>query len=298
MCAFNTVAILANPLAGQGNGRVTARHLEEGLETAGIGATTLFDAPAVADPRVLAAAEAIISIGGDGTLRAVASRCLQVRGDIPPLLLVPMGTANLMGRHLGIHWAVSDLAREVVQTLQTGRIVTLDAGQANGQLFLMMAGIGLDAMIVHELARMRDGPIKYASYVLPAALAILNYRYTPLEVAVDGKEIFPSAPAMAFVANISEYGTGFPIVPDARPDDGLLDVCVVSVDSPVGAVQKFLQSAAGGLVRSEGVVYARGKQIEVRSPQLVPVQIDGDPAGHTPLRIDLLPMRVPFIVPG
>ena len=83
-----------------------------------------------------------------------------------------------------------------------------------------------------------------------------------------------------------------------RPDDGLLDVCVVSVDSPVGAVQKFLQSAAGELVRSEGVVYARGKQIEVRSPQLVPVQIDGDPAGHTPLRIDLLPMRVPFIVPG
>ncbi|HEX4054761.1 MAG TPA: diacylglycerol kinase family protein [Tepidisphaeraceae bacterium] len=297
MPLIKTVAIVANPVAGQGKGRAIAQQVRQSLEAEGMEAIVIFDLPTVKRGQ-LATVDAIVVIGGDGTLRAVASRCLEVRKDIPPLLPVPIGTANLMGRHLGIHWQTSDLDQQVVRSIQAGRIVTLDAARANGQLFLLMAGVGLDALIVHELDRMREGPINYASYVLPAALAIATYRYTPLELAVDGKMIFPSAPAMAFVANVSEYGTGFPIVPDARPDDGLLDVCVISVDSPMDALQKFLHAAAGEHVLAEGVVYARGKEVEVRSPQPVPVQIDGDPAGHTPLRIDVLPMRVPFIVPA
>ncbi|MGD0464459.1 MAG: diacylglycerol kinase family protein [Tepidisphaeraceae bacterium] len=304
MSPFKTVAILANPLAGQGKGKETAQCLERSLQTAGIRAPTIFDTPAASvgeasaeDAEILAAADAIIAIGGDGTLRAVASRCLKVRGDIPPLLPIPMGTANLMGRYLGIHWEAGDLPQRVVQSLQAARVVMLDAAQANGQLFLVMAGIGIDAQIIHEMDRIRDGPIKYASYVIPAALAVANYRYVPLEVVVDGKKIFPSAPAMAFVANISEYGTGFPVAPDARPDDGLLDVCIVPVVSLVDAVRQFFHAAAGEHVLAEGVVYARGKQIEVYSPQPVPVQIDGDSAGYTPTRIGLLRVRVPFIVP-
>jgi len=57
-------------------------------------------------------------LAGMGTLRAVASRCLEVRGEIPPLLPVPMGTANLMGRYLGVHWQAGDLAQRVVQSIQ------------------------------------------------------------------------------------------------------------------------------------------------------------------------------------
>ncbi len=297
MSPFKRVAILANPLAGQGKGKETAQCLERSLESAGIRATTIFDAPAAADAQVLAAADAIIVIGGDGTLRAVATRCLEVRPDVPPMLPIPMGTANLMGRYLAIHWQAEDLPQRVVQSLQAARVVMLDAAEANGRLFLVMAGIGIDGQIIHEMDRIRDGPINYASYVIPAALAIANYRYVPLEVVVDGKEIFPAAPAMAFVANISQYGVGFPVAPDARPDDGLLDVCIVPVVSLADGVRQFFQAAAGEHVLAEGVVYARGKQIEVRSPEPVPVQIDGDPAGYTPTRIGLLPVRVPFIVP-
>jgi diacylglycerol kinase (ATP) len=296
MSSFNTVAILANPLAGRGKGRATAQLLEESLRAAGIRATTIFDVPAAADEKVLRAADAIIAIGGDGTLRAIASRCLEVRGEVPPLLPIPMGTANLMGRYLGIHWRENDLPQRVVKSLQAGRVVMLDAGQANGKLFLVMAGIGIDGQIIHEMDRIREGPINYASYVVPAALALVNYRYVPLDVIVDGKEIFASAPAMAFIANISQYGTGFPVTPDARPDDGLLDVCIVPVASLVDGVQQFLRAAAGEHVQGEGVVYARGKEIEVRSPRPVPVQVDGDSAGYTPTRIGLLPLRVPFIV--
>ncbi len=298
MSSSKTVAILANPLAGQGKGRATAELLQSSLRTAGIAATIIFDAPAAASPEILSAADAVITIGGDGTLRAAAARCLEVRGDIPPLLLVPMGTANLMGRYLGIHWPPGELVQRAVESLQNGHVKMLDVARANGELFFVMAGIGIDAQIIHEMDRIRQGPINYTSYVVPAALALAKYRYVPIEVIVDGREIFASAPAMAFIANISEYGTGFPVAPDARPDDGLLDVCILPIVSLVEGVRQFLHAAAGEHVLTEGAVYARGKEIEVRSATPLPVQIDGDSAGFTPTRIDLLPIRVPFIVPA
>jgi len=296
MPSIQSVAIVANPIAGQGKGRVAAQTVCQAIEAAGMETAVVFDLPS-ADLDQLTRADAIVAIGGDGTLRAVAGRCLDAGGKIPPLLPVPLGTANLMGRHLGIDWQTADLGPRIVQSLARGTVSMLDAAEANGQLFILMAGVGIDGLIVHELDRMRRGPINFASYVLPAALAIASYRYPPLQVVADEEEIFASAPAIALVANIAEYGTGFPLAPHARPDDGMLDVCVVPVESPVDAVHKFLHAAAGELLSVEGVVYTRAKQIEIRSPQQVPIQIDGDPAGHTPARINLLPIRLPFIVP-
>lgn len=291
-----TVAVVANPIAGQGKGRATARRVCASLEKAGMRGREIFDLPRV-EIGELRSADAIVAIGGDGTLRAVAGRCMGGGGTMPPLLPVPMGTANLMGRYLGIGWEAADLEERIVQSLQRGEVAMLDAAQCNGELFLLMAGVGIDGQIVHELDKMRKGPINYASYALPTALAIANYRYPPIRVIADEEEIFPMAPGVALVANISEYGTGFPLAPHARPDDGMLDVCVIPVDSPVDAVQKFLHAAAGEHLLIEGVVYSRGKQIEITSAEPAPIQIDGDAGGYTPVKIELLPSKVPFIVP-
>jgi YegS/Rv2252/BmrU family lipid kinase len=292
---IGNVAVFANPIAGRGRGRATAELLRQGLEAAGIRAQPMDD-PA-SDDR-LAAVDAIIVIGGDGTLRAALRRCLQALNRVPPILLIPLGTANLMGRHLGIRWRASEFVRRAMRSIQAGKISWLDAGLANDQIFLAIAGVGMDASIVHAMHQVRRGPIGYATYIVPTALAMAKYAYTPLSVILDETEIFPSAPAMAFVANIPEYGTGFPLAPDARPDDGLLDVCVIPIDSPVEAVRKLLQTVAGQHVLAEGVVYGRGKNIQIDSPIPLPIQLDGDPGGYTPARIGLLPVRVPFIVPA
>ena len=296
MAIIHSAAIVANPIAGQGKGRATAERVRQSLELAEIQSTVIFDLPTV-NRDELASAEAIVAIGGDGTLRAVAGRFLDALDTIPPLLPVPMGTANLMGRHLGIDWRAADLGERIVQSLKRGKISMLDAAEVNGQLFLLMASVGVDAQVIHEMDHLRRGPINYVSYVLPAALAITNYRYNALEVIVDEEEIFSSAPAMAMVANISEHGVGFPLAPDARPDDGMLDIVVIPVHSPVDAMQKFLHAAAGEHLLIEGVVYTRGKRIEIRSEKAAPIQIDGDSAGYTPAVINLLPVRVPFVAP-
>ena len=109
-----------------------------------------------------------------------------------------------------------------------------------------------------------------------------------------------TAPGIVFVGNLPEYGTGFPVLLLARADDGVLDVCALPARSVPDLMVLFLQAAVGEHIRKDGVVYVKGRHVKVTtsSGESVPVQIDGDPGGHTPLQIDLLPIRLPFIVPA
>jgi len=132
---------------------------------------------------------------------------------------------------------------------------------------------------------------------MPAVKAMTEYRFPVLEVVVDGKKVFKKAPAVALVGNIREYGTGFAILPQARPDDQLLDVCVMPVSSRRDLIKLFLSAAAGEHVNQEGVIYVKGRKVRIESTTPVPVQVDGEAAGMTPVEIDLLPCRIPFIVP-
>jgi diacylglycerol kinase (ATP) len=297
--SVETVNIFANPIAGRGRGKWTAQRLERRLRADGYAVRTCFDAPdQITMDWAGGEIRAAVIIGGDGTLRTVASRLLALRGQAPPMLPVPFGTANLMGRHLGIDWNDHTLEAGVSDAVGQLKIRTLDAATANGQLFLLMAGIGFDAMVVHELDRIRTGPINMASYLLPAAIAMRDYSFPALRVIVDGQEIFASRPAVAFVGNVKEYGTGFSVLPFARPDDGLLDVCVIPCSSRLELLKSFLLALTAQHVKQAGTKYFTGKSIQIESETAAPVQLDGDAGGFTPLDIRLLPMRLPFIVPA
>jgi diacylglycerol kinase (ATP) len=297
LAAFPSVTIFANPVAGRGHGRSKAVQLARDLREAGFEVATKVDSPAAVADAEISPGSAAVVVGGDGTLRSVAGKYFEKFRRVPPILPVPMGTANLMGKHLGISWDSDDWTHRVADSLRRGIVRQLDAATANGELFLLVAGVGIDAGIVHELSGIRRGPINYASYLLPAAKTLAAYDYPPLSVWMDGREVFPQEPAVAFVGNVSEYGTGFPLLPHAESNDGLLDLCVIPMRSRGDAIQHFLRAVVGEHLLGEGVVHGRGRKIDIRSPEAIPVQVDGDPAGHTPLHIDLLPIRVPFIVP-
>jgi YegS/Rv2252/BmrU family lipid kinase len=298
------VFIFANPIAGRGRGKSIADRIARQLKHEKFHVHR-FEKPAsaVTDAELMTRdrPHAAITIGGDGTLRAGVERLIDhAKGDparIPPVLVVPLGTANLMSRHLGIAWNDDTIAQQVAMALLKGRTQQLDAARANERLFLLMAGVGIDAMVVHELDRLRNGPIDLTSYALPALLAIHRYDYPPLRVEIDGEVVCNNTPAMAFVGNTPEYGTGFPILTQARSDDGLLDVCVLPCETRLQVIRLLMHAATGDHVREEGVIYRKAKRVKITSPQEVPVQIDGDAAGHTPLNIELLPYKLPFIVP-
>ena len=309
------VLIFANPIAGRGQGGRIAGRLRERLADDGYDVEVLTDRPDCYDLDGLGRpTRAAIVIGGDGTLRGVAHRlfldgCQIPPGsmkprsplrDGPPLLLVPLGTANLVGKHLGIRWKDRTLDKQVAAAIARNKIVTLDTARANGRLFLLMTGVGFDAHVVHELARLRRGPIRLTNYLTPALAALRDYRFPPLTVTVDGKIVFGPEPGIAFVGNLPEYGTGFPVLPKARADDGVLDVCALPCKSVPDLMVLFLQAAVGEHLRKDGVVYVKGTHVRIDTPggEAVPIQVDGDPAGHTPSEIDLLPIRLPFLVPA
>ncbi len=288
------VVIFANPIAGRGRGQVVARELARGLTAAGYAIDAVFDR--AVDP--LRGAAAVVTVGGDGTLRAAVDLLIGLGGPMPPVLPVPMGTANLMGRHLGLRWTPATLVPAVVATVRRRQVRWLDAGVANGRPFLLVVGVGIDGQVVHLLDQMRRGPIAYASYVLPTVMTLVGYRFPPLTIEVDGRTVLAGEPAVAFVGNVPEYGTGMPILTRAVPDDGLLDVCVIPCRDLRGLAEVLLVVATGEHLLREGVVYTRGRAVRVTSPAAVPVQADGDSAGFTPLDVAVLPGRVPFLVPA
>jgi diacylglycerol kinase (ATP) len=292
------ILIFANPIAGRGKGRVVAKRLEKELATAGYAVRTFFDRPKdIKDPTVHEDIHTAIAIGGDGTLRGVVNLLFSGDHQGPPVLPVPMGTANLMGKHLGIQWPDRFLPSAVLQTIQQRKIVRLDAGRANDQLFLLMAGVGIDAQIVHLLDSMRRGPIDMTSYLVPAAMTFAWYTFPPISVRVDDRLLLHNTPATVLIGNVREYGTGFSILTEAVPNDGLLDVCILPCSNRAQLLEILMQIALGEHALRESVIYTRGKTAFVNSEKPIAVQLDGDSAGFTPLSVDLLPGRVPFLLP-
>jgi len=296
------VFVFANPIAGRGRGGDFASRIARRLTRDGYKVRAFLDpADEVPDDMLSgsAGARAIVSIGGDGTLRSVVDRLMRATGAAPPpLLVVPLGTANLMGKHLGVRWDDQSFEARVSESIAARRITLLDAARANDRPFLLMTGVGIDAHIVHELDRLRTGPIDIASYIVPAALALHAFTFRALRVMIDGRVGFSNRPAIAFVGNIPEYGTGFAMLPHAKSDDGLLDVCVLPCNSRGELLRLFLLAASGEHTQSEGAVYSKAKHVRIESDQPAPVQIDGEPAGFTPVQIDLLPQKLAFIVPA
>jgi len=295
---MHDIVIFANPIAGAGRAGKLARELADRLQREGCNTRLILEPVDGVDVSQLPHMDAAITIGGDGTLRAVAKKLTESPlAEIPPLLVVPMGTANLMGRHFHIGKSDHHLLERLMRAIRRNEVVHLDAAQANGVPFLLVAGAGIDGEIVHALEKRRTGPIAILSYAIPTGLTLLNYRYPEMTVEVDGQIILRDRPGVVLVGNIPEYGTGFSMLPHAKPDDGLLDVLAIPVASRAEVLTMFMHAVAGEHLQTEGTRYLRGKHVSVTTSEPVAVQADGEAAGFTPLVVDLLPVRIPFIVP-
>jgi diacylglycerol kinase (ATP) len=230
---------------------------------------------------------AFVAVGGDGTVRTMT----ELLPTGLPIAIYPLGTENLLARHLGIDRSES----AVVEAVVGGEERWLDAGLANGQLFLVMASCGFDADVVHRTHGRRKGHIQRWNYLLPAFESIWNYPYAPLHVSVDdGQQLRPAR--WAFVFNVPRYAMNLPIAPDADPQDGLLDVCTFRR----GSLLPGLAYIATIFMRRHRAwttgQHVQSKSVLIESPQPVPYQLDGDPGGWLPLRIETLPRRARFLV--
>lgn len=305
--ASRKVLIFANPVAGRGRALATAQRIALSLTTAGYTPELILTPP---QESILPDGpfHAAISIGGDGTLRSVVSRlCVASAADKPtlngpftpppPILVVPTGTANLMRQSLGLP---RNTEKILLELLRDYHVVPRDAALANAELFLIVAGVGLDGQVIHELARRRTGPITHLSYLIPTALSVRNWTYPQITVHVDGKLAFGPTQGMAMVGHVKEHGIGFSFLSQADPTDRKLDVLAFPCKTFLEGVGLLLATTAGRLPQMKGTLYTTANQtvtIATPEPTQIPVQVDGESAGFSPLTVELFPHQIPFIAP-
>lgn len=286
MASPKTVVISMNPKSGAMDRRTIVDQLAQQLSLHGLQVRVLTDIEAVKrDVAELSQGNecellAVVAAGGDGTV-ALLANCLP---PLTPLAILPLGTENLLAKYLNLTCDPKRVASSIVN----GRTIRLDAGKANGQLFLVMASCGFDADVVHRLHSERTGHIHHWSYAKPIFGAIGQYRYPKVRIYLDG-ETKPVSAKWAFIFNVPRYAMNLPIVADADPGDGELDLCTFRG----GNLVRGLFYLGGILLRQHRKWkfshFQRFTHLRMESDERVPYQLDGDPGGVLPLEIEVIP---------
>jgi YegS/Rv2252/BmrU family lipid kinase len=289
------VAIQRNPTSGAGLQRAELLQLVRHLRRLGI-RPRLYSRRERLEARLQNPEErqrlvCLVAAGGDGTIGDLANRFPDL-----PLAVLPLGTENLLARHLGIP---SD-GRFVAEMIAAGCTRAIDVGVVNGRRFLLMVTAGFDADIVHRTHARRTGHIRKWNYLQPIWESLRSYRYPKLRISAEGGDLASEnslSARLVVVANLPAYAMGLPLAMSADGSDGLLDLRLFRRRS---AFQMFRYLYKVLLRQHEtlaDVVSGRARRVRITCDTAVPLQCDGDPAGFTPADITILPGALTLIVP-
>ncbi|MER6443684.1 diacylglycerol kinase family protein [Streptomyces venezuelae] len=274
---------------------------------------TTAEAPAGALAVQLAEAETalVVVCGGDGSVRACAE---VLAGGTTPLAIVPCGTGNLLARNLGLPSDPETALREAL----AGTAVGLDVGRIHGDglaptRFTVMAGAGFDAAMVRDTSARLKKRLGWAAYVL-SALRHLGDPRMRLSVRLDGGAPQERRARMVVLGNVGSLQGGLPLLPDARPDSGRLEVVLLDPRGVTGwlaAARHLLTrsaSQAPGPRRFAGrdrraargaLEYFSAERIDLRFDRPQPRELDGDAfAAGTRLTAEVEPGALRVCLPG
>ncbi len=285
------IAIQRNPTSGSGRGTREVLRLIHELRELGF-LPRLYSRRSDLDrdalhPERRSRLRAIVAAGGDGTLLDVANRFPGI-----PIGVLPLGTENLFARALGLPCDGQQLAK----TIAGGRSVRFDCARANGRRFLVVASAGFDAEVIHLAHTRRSGRIRRWFYALPILTALLRYTYPCARVQLDDEPHSHQA-CLVLIANLSRYALGLPVAPQARGNDGLLDVCIFQDPGRWRLFRDLMAVLRGQHQQLRHVIVRQASRITVHAEEPVPVQIDGDPAGYSPCTIEIEPGAIEVLVP-
>lgn len=234
-------------------------------------------------------ADLVVAWGGDGTMNEVA-RALAF-GPVA-LALVPAGSGNGLARDLGVPLD----AAAALQLAAQGRRRRIDAGEVNGQLFFNVAGVGLDARIAHVFAA-NKGRRGLSRYVQIGAQELLRYRAAEYELVWDGVRASGRKLFIA-LANSRQYGSHGCIAPNARLDDGRLDLIVVDEQPLWRVLTRVPAFFRGTLATGPGLTMEQFATAHLSSRTPLHVHLDGEPAEvDGPLDVRVHPAALTIVTP-
>ncbi len=232
----------------------------------------------------------LVVAGGDGTLNEVLNG-LPDPSQVP-ILPLPTGTANQLALTLQLPAG----HRKLATCLEQGVSKRIDMGLAGGRRFVLLVSAGFDAKVAEEVRKCRGNTLGYAGYMVPLLRTAAAHRPARLRIVVDGREEITGCNVM--VLKVRRYGGLFVFAEDASLDSGSFEICIFR-EGTIGWLCLYALAALTGKASDfPGLIRATGQKVRIESDEPVPIEIDGDHFGATPIDIELQPAVVPVIVPG
>ena len=286
------VAIQRNPTSGTGARRSVLLELIRELKRRGIRPRMFANRERMqaklADPASREQLICVLAAGGDGTVGDVVNRYPGF-----PIATLPLGTENLLAKYLGIQPS----GTQVAELIANGSRRRLDLGRLNGRCFTLMASCGFDADVVHRTHANRRGHIRKWHYLPPIWHSIRKYDHPPLRIFVND-ETQPRMARLLVAVNLPAYALGIPFAPQATGEDGQLDLCLFQQGSTFQMARYLGQVILGRHQSLPDVTCLRASRVRIEADVAVPWQMDGDPAGFTPVTLEVLPTALEVFAPS
>ena len=231
--------------------------------------------------------DAVVAVGGDGTVNEVVNG---IRGSSIALGIIPSGSGNGFARHAHIPLKTED-ALKVIADFFT---IDVDTMYINNKVSVNVSGVGFDAMVADKFQRLtKRGLSSYAKIIIAE---LPKYKAQTYSITIDGKQIDREA-FLISLANSSQFGNNAYISPEASVTDGLIDLCIIKkfnkIESPIFA-QKLM---FGNIHKSKYIEIIRGKEIEIIQQSDI-YHLDGDAMyGGENLKISISKGALKTIIP-
>jgi diacylglycerol kinase (ATP) len=231
--------------------------------------------------------------GGDGTVRRCIDTLVEEDAHID-LAILPAGTANLLAKALAIP---IDLTAALDVALH-GDVRPMDLGAINGETFAVMAGTGFDALMIRDADDGAKDRLGRLSYIRAAA----RHLATPganAKIRVDGVDWYEGHAACVLVGNVGRILGGITVFPDARYDDGRLDVGVVTARKRADWLRVGTRALLDRIDSSPLVEITQGSKVSIKLDRTMPWELDGgDQPRAKKFKVSVLPGRLSVCVPS
>ena len=214
--------------------------------------------------------DVIVAVGGDGTINEVARGLVNKGKGV--LGIIPGGTGNDMAKSLGI----SIDPAMALEHLCNGRRNKIDVGEVNNLTFFNIASIGFDAEVVKNTISIKKIVKSRFAYGISVLYSLFSFKKKRIQINIDGKIVKEDAILVA-IGNGKYYGGGMEILPNAKVDDGYLDICVVSKVGKIKLLFLFPSIFKGNHIKyTKYVKVYRGRLIRITAQEGIYLNIDGE----------------------
>lgn len=287
------VTIISNPTSGKGESLNAAIQIHKMLECNGFEVeikNTIGhgDAKNLASEAMHNGVESIIGCGGDGTIHEIINGLSTINPEHskPKLGIMPTGRCNNLAKELNLNNNPNNLCQLIIDSQYN----SIDLGKVNNTLFATVAALGFDSKVAEYVdegkhPKFLSGTLSY----LYGIFAVL-FRFSCPKVSIKGD--FGSYTGNIFLVasgNTPDYGGDFKITPNAKIDDGILNICIVKNISRIEALILLPKVFFGTHVKHSKAIYEPSKSLSISSENSISIWADGEYVGITPATISILP---------